>query len=186
MFEVSLTFDAPPDPTSISGEQTQARLDEFRQIWLEPDWEDTTRTALQVIERYWHRYVLYFRRLGLRFYGPTFANQRRYCSHINVNYKEALLREEPAMYMNFFDWMDKTSRKKKKDTYDVYWRRVCLYFSLFAKREMNDHVLKQMRRVWTAFPDVVTLSLTKPSVHQYSSAGGLQRQCAAQTETHRE
>lgn len=90
------------------------------------------------------------------------------------------------MYMNFLNWMYKTSRRKKKQTYDVYWRRVCLYFSLLAEREMNNHVMKQMRRVWTAFPDVVALSLTKPPVHQYSSAGGLQRQCTAQTETHRE
>ena len=25
--------------------------------WLEPDWEDATRNAVQVVERYWHKYV---------------------------------------------------------------------------------------------------------------------------------
>jgi len=79
-----------------------------------------------------------------------------------VNYKEALLGEEPAMYMNFIDWMDKTSRKKKKQTYDMYWRRVCIYFSLLAGREMNNNVMKQMRRVWTACSGIPARLLTQP------------------------
>ena len=58
MVELSLTFDAPPDAPSVSGEQTQARLDELRQMpWLQPDWEEATRIAVQVVERYWHKYL---------------------------------------------------------------------------------------------------------------------------------
>ena len=51
------------------------------------------------------------------------------------------------MYINFIDWMYKTSKRKKKQTYDMYWRRVCLYFSLFAEREMSNNVIKQIRRI---------------------------------------
>jgi len=60
MVELS-TFDSPPLATAVSGEQTLPRLDEFRQLpWLEPDWEEATRIALRVIERYWHKYVFPF------------------------------------------------------------------------------------------------------------------------------
>ena len=53
MAKLSLTFPPPADTKSVPGEQTQARVEEFRQIpWLEPDWENATRTALQVVERY--------------------------------------------------------------------------------------------------------------------------------------
>ena len=79
--------------------------------------------------------------------GQLYTNHCRYCSQIGVDYKKALLCEEPAMYMNFIDWMYKTSKRKKKQTYDMYWRRVCLYFSLFAEREMSNNVMKQMRCV---------------------------------------
>ena len=88
------------------------------------------------------------------------------------------------MYMNFIDWMYKTSKRKKKQTYDMYWRRVCLYFSLFAEREMNNNVMKQMRRVWTVFLNISDLSLTNILVHQYSATGGRRCQCPAQTEAH--
>ena len=55
MAKLSLTFPPPADDTPVTGEQTQARLEEFRQMpWLEPDWEDATRDAVQVVERYWH------------------------------------------------------------------------------------------------------------------------------------
>jgi hypothetical protein len=54
--QFSLTFDAPPNGAAVSYEQTQARLEEFRQMpWLEPEWEKATRNVLQVVERYWHR-----------------------------------------------------------------------------------------------------------------------------------
>jgi hypothetical protein len=66
MAELSLTFPAPANGTSVTGEQTQARLEEFHQMpWLEPDWEDSTRTALQVVERYWRTYGSLHRRLQL-------------------------------------------------------------------------------------------------------------------------
>ena len=49
--------------------------------------------------------------------------------------------------MNFFDWMFRTSRTKVLQSYDEYWRRLCQYFSLFARRRVNDAVREQMRRV---------------------------------------
>jgi hypothetical protein len=39
-------------------------------------------------------------------------------THIGVDHKTALLSEEPATYMTFIDWMARTSRKKKKQTYN--------------------------------------------------------------------
>ena len=94
--------------------------------------------------------------------------RHRYCSQIKINYRNALLCEEPAMYMNFIDWMRTTSKKKKKQTYDMYWRRICIYFSLLAEREMSNNVMKQMRRVRTLFPKASQLSLTCSPVHQHS------------------
>ena len=38
----------------------------------------------------------------------------RYCTHIYVDHKVALISEESSMYMNFIDWIARTSRKKKK------------------------------------------------------------------------
>jgi len=74
MFELSLTFDTPSDSTSVSGEQTQVRLDEFRQMsWLKPDWEEATRTALQVIERHYRRYVLYVSAYGSKVLWADFC-----------------------------------------------------------------------------------------------------------------
>lgn len=58
-----------------------------------------------------------------------------------------LLLEDQAIYMNFFDWMCKTSREKALQSYDEYWRRLCQYFELFARRSVNDDIHKQMRRV---------------------------------------
>ena len=51
------------------------------------------------------------------------------------------------MYMNFIDWMARTSRKKKKKTYSDYWKLLCICFSLLAQRQMTGNVLEQMRRV---------------------------------------
>jgi hypothetical protein len=40
----------------------------------------------------------------------------RYCTHIHVDHKVALLSEESSMYMNFIDWMDQDfSQKEEKD-----------------------------------------------------------------------
>lgn len=65
----------------------------------------------------------------------------------NEDYVDYLLLEDQAIYMNFFDWMSKTSREKVLQSYDEYWRRLCQYFELFAHRSVNDDVHKQMRRV---------------------------------------
>jgi hypothetical protein len=46
------------------------------------------------------------------------------------------------MYMNFIDWIARTSRKKKKRTYNDYWKLLCIYFSLVARRQMTDNVLE--------------------------------------------
>jgi hypothetical protein len=35
----------------------------------------------------------------------------------HIDHKVALLSEESSMYMNFIDWIARTSRKKKKKTY---------------------------------------------------------------------
>ena len=51
------------------------------------------------------------------------------------------------MYMNFINWMARTSRKKKKKTYSDYWKLLCICFSLLAQRQMSGNVLEQMRRV---------------------------------------
>ncbi|KAN0079560.1 hypothetical protein V8E54_004774 [Elaphomyces granulatus] len=56
--------------------------------------------------------------------------------------------------MNFFDWMYKTSREKALQSYDEYWRRLCQYFSLFARRRMNENIREQIMRRFLehAFP----------------------------------
>ncbi|KAN0077373.1 Protein of unknown function (DUF3435) domain containing protein [Elaphomyces granulatus] len=46
--------------------------------------------GIAVVERYW----------------------RRYCAHLNEDYMTFLLSEGQAIYMNFFDWMYKTSKEK--------------------------------------------------------------------------
>lgn len=60
---------------------------------------------------------------------------------------EYLLLEDQTIYMNFFDWMYRTSRQKLLQSYDEYWRRLCQYFGLFARRRLNGNVYEQMRRV---------------------------------------
>jgi hypothetical protein len=71
----------------------------------------------------------------------SFADWGRYYIHIHIDYKVALLSEESSMYMNFIDWMAKTSRKKKK-TYNDYWKLLCICFSLLARRQITDNVLE--------------------------------------------
>ena len=90
------------------------------------------------------------------------------------------------MYMNFIDWMRTTSKRKKKQTYDMYWRRLCIYFSLLAEREMSNNVMKQMRRVSILSLRVHCLSLTCTVVYQHSPACGRRHQRPAQTEAHYE
>lgn len=75
------------------------------------------------------------------------THENRFCIQSNEDYVDYLLLEDQAIYMNFFDWMFKTSREKLLQSYDEYWRRLCQYFELFAHRRVNEDVHKQMRRV---------------------------------------
>lgn len=74
--------------------------------------------------------------------GITYEN--RYCIQLNADYVDYLLLEDQAIYMNFFDWMFKTSQEKLLQSYDEYWHRLCQYFELFARHRVNDDVHKQM------------------------------------------
>ncbi|KAJ5887370.1 hypothetical protein N7495_007411 [Penicillium taxi] len=110
---------------AILCEETRARLKHFRNLgWLPINLKPKTLEGIAVIERYW----------------------RKYCMQSKEDYVEYLLLEDQAIYMNFFDWMFKTSRKKLLQSYDEYWRRLCQYFSLFARRRVSDAVHEQMRR----------------------------------------
>lgn len=62
-----------------------------------------------------------------------------------------LLLEDQAIYVNFFDWMFKTSRKKALQSYDEYWRRLYQYFKLFARRSVSNDIYKQIQRVQLLF-----------------------------------
>jgi hypothetical protein len=54
--EVAFNFDPPPQANPVASEDTQAQLDEFRQMpWLEPNYEEGTVELLRVVERYWRR-----------------------------------------------------------------------------------------------------------------------------------
>ena len=75
----------------------------------------------------------------------------RYCAHSNEDYIEYLLSEDKAIYMNFLDWMPRTSRKKKLQTYNEYWQCLCQYFGLFACQPVNHHVHEQMQQVCLSF-----------------------------------
>lgn len=64
-----------------------------------------------------------------------FTNYGRYCICIGVDYK-TVLSSESARYMNFIDWMARTSGKKKKmqkTTYSIYRNRLCINFALLAR-----------------------------------------------------
>ncbi|KAF7164504.1 hypothetical protein CNMCM6106_001022 [Aspergillus hiratsukae] len=129
----------PADPNEhqywtdpILCEETRARLEHFRSLgWLPPNFKPKTLEGLAVVERYW----------------------RRFCIHSKENYVKYLLLEDQTIYMNFFDWMYRTSREKLLQSYDEYWRRLCQYFGLFARRRLNGNVYEQMRRFLNqAFP----------------------------------
>ena len=46
----------------------------------------------------------------------------RYYNHLKENYQDHLLKEEPAVYMNFIDWIYKLmTRKKRLQLYQQYW-----------------------------------------------------------------
>ncbi|KAL2829035.1 hypothetical protein BDW59DRAFT_170777 [Aspergillus cavernicola] len=126
----------PPVPSAQPGEhqywtdpilceETRARLEHFRSLgWLPPNYKPKTLEGLAVVERYW----------------------RKYCIQLNQDYIEYLLLEDQAIYMNFFDWIYKTSWKKLLQSYDEYWRRLCQYFGLFARHRVNSDVHEQMQQ----------------------------------------
>ncbi|EYE94548.1 uncharacterized protein EURHEDRAFT_531196 [Aspergillus ruber CBS 135680] len=63
-----------------------------------------------------------------------------YCAHSKKDYMEYLLLKDKVIYMNFLDWMSRTSREKRPQTYDEYWQCMCQYFGLFACWPVNHHV----------------------------------------------
>lgn len=140
-------------------EDTLARLEHFRSLgWLPPNYKPKTLEGIAVVERYWRRHV---NLLGLAMTTDTDRSDEasRHCVHLEVDYVAHLLLEDPAVYMNFFDWMWKSSKKKLLQSYDEYWRRLNQYFSLFARRPMSNHILDQMRRVCSFLFPSTTLSL---------------------------
>jgi hypothetical protein len=57
MLELTYSFDAPLEANRVSSEDTQAQLDEFRQMpWIKPDYKTAALDALRKVERYWRRY----------------------------------------------------------------------------------------------------------------------------------
>ncbi|KAB8074604.1 hypothetical protein BDV29DRAFT_190849 [Aspergillus leporis] len=96
-------------------QETRARLEHFRSLgWLPPNFKPRTLIGIAMVERYW----------------------RKYCIQSNQDYVDYLLLEDQAIYMNFFDWIFKTSPKKVLQSYDEYWRRPCQYFGLFARQSV--------------------------------------------------
>ncbi|KAJ6116580.1 hypothetical protein N7512_006305 [Penicillium capsulatum] len=125
-------------------EETRARLEHLRSLgWLPPNFKPRTLIGIATVERYWRKWV-YSRSENEGDRRITYKN--RYCIQSNEDYVDYLLLEDQATYMNFFDWISKTSREKTLQSYDEYWRRLCQYFELFAHRSVNDDVHKQMRR----------------------------------------
>jgi len=53
MPEIAFNFDAPSEAKHVSGEDTQAQLDKFRQMpWIEPDYKASTLDGFPGFERY--------------------------------------------------------------------------------------------------------------------------------------
>ncbi|RAO74324.1 uncharacterized protein BHQ10_010336 [Talaromyces amestolkiae] len=129
-------------------EETRARLEYYRSLgWLPPNHKPKTLEGIAVVERYW----------------------RKYCLQSKEEYEKYLLSEDQAIYMNFFDWMHKTSREKRLQSYDEYWRRLKQYFSLFARRRMDPEVQEQMRRfINQRFPAEHSISRRMKEKHTLS------------------
>jgi hypothetical protein len=104
MLELTFSFDAPLEANRVSSEDTQAQLDEFRQMpWIKPDYKAVTLDALRKVERYWRQYSPSTLRLqsGVCSGRISFADRGRYCTYIQVDHKATLLSEESSMYMTF-------------------------------------------------------------------------------------
>ncbi|KAI9727203.1 MAG: hypothetical protein M1834_008511 [Cirrosporium novae-zelandiae] len=106
----------------ISREETYSMLEKFKQKgWLPPTYKESTIKGIKVVEKYW----------------------QKHCNHLQVDDIEYLMKEEATVYMNFLDWIARTSKRKGKETLDMYWRRLCEYYSLFAHRRMHEDVRVQ-------------------------------------------
>ncbi|KAL4873057.1 hypothetical protein BDV12DRAFT_182680 [Aspergillus spectabilis] len=81
----------PPVPPAQPGEH---------QFWTDPILCEQTRARLE-----------HFR--SLRWLPPNFKPKSLEGLALKEDYVEYLLLEDQAIYMNFFDWMYKTSRKKQ-------------------------------------------------------------------------
>jgi hypothetical protein len=128
-------------------EETRTRLEYFRSLgWIPPNYKPDSLKALAVVEGYWRRQVNLLV-LAIRIDTDRLDEANRHCVHLEVDYVEYLLSEDPTVYMNFLDWMWKSSKQKRLQSYKDYWKRLSRYFSLFARRPMSNHVLEQMRRV---------------------------------------
>ena len=138
MLELTFSFDTLLEANRVSSEDTQAQLDEFRQMLrIKPNYKAATLDALRKVERHWRRYSPSALRLqsGVRSGRISLLTEAGTCTHIHVDHKVALLSEESSMYMNFIDWVARISRKKKKKTYSDYWKLLCICFSLLARRQ---------------------------------------------------
>jgi len=71
----------------------------------------------------------------------------RYCDHKKVEYLGHLLEEKPEIYINFFDWMWKSTGVKVLQSYQQYWKHLSQYFALLARRRISGSVLQQVGRV---------------------------------------
>ena len=51
--------------------------------------------------------------------------------------------------MAFIDWLRKGNADRRFQTYEAYWKALCQYFSLLARRAMSYNTIVQLRRVLT-------------------------------------
>ena len=59
--------------------------------------------------------------LRTRYIGQGITHKNRFCIQSNEDYVDYLLLEDHTIYMNFFNWMYRTSQKKGLQSYDEYW-----------------------------------------------------------------
>ncbi|KAI9888766.1 MAG: hypothetical protein M1814_006460 [Vezdaea aestivalis] len=109
----------------IQAGDTLARREVFRASgWIEPNWKNRTVKLLRVVERHW----------------------KRYCEHIGEEPLEYLQKCDAPNFMNWLDWMIRSSKRKTKATLDVYWRYLCGYYEFHFSVAIEHSVMRQMRR----------------------------------------
>ncbi|KAI9888578.1 MAG: hypothetical protein M1814_006625 [Vezdaea aestivalis] len=120
----------------IQTKDTLLRLEDFRSSGrVPPNWSDNTIKVMQTSLRYW----------------------KRYCEHIQEDPLESLKRAKAPDFINWLDWIIRSSRKKTKTTLDTYWKLLCEYYGYNMSLGMEQSVMTQVRRVGTT----TTLSLLK-------------------------